>query len=100
MIERADSLRELSRLINFTVPSNLYTVTEARDAQRRVVQAAEDRVRALINEQIDAWLKAEPEYRDKHRANMVDEWAGLTGGLGHLRTWAQRQLNTAEQNRL
>lgn len=100
MIERADSLREVSRLTGIAVPSSLYTAMEARDAQRRVVQAAEDRAKALINEQIDAWLKAEPEYRGKHRANMIDEWAGLTGGLGHLRTWAQRQLNTAEQNRV
>jgi hypothetical protein len=100
MIERADSLREISRLSITTVPSNLYTVMEARDAQRRIVQAAEDRAKALINEQIAAWLKAEPEYREKHRSYMVEEWSGMSGALGHLRTWAQRQFNIAEQNRL
>jgi hypothetical protein len=100
MIERADSLREICRLAFTTIPSSLYTVMEARDAQRRITQTAEDRAKAVINEQIAAWLKAEPEYREKHRAAMTDDWAGLTGALGHLRTWAQRQLNVAEQNRL
>jgi hypothetical protein len=100
MIERADSLREVSRLASLSVPSKLFTTTEARDAQRRVVQAAEDRAKALIGDQIDAWLRAEPEYRDKHRASIFDEWSTLSGGLGHLRGWAQRQFSTAEQNRL
>ena len=100
MIERADSLREVSRLSSTTVPSSLYTTMEARDAQRHVVQAAEDRAKALINDQIGGWLKAEPEYREKHRANMFEEWSGMSGTLGHLRTWAQRQFNTAEQNRI
>lgn len=97
MIERADSLREVSRLSTLSAPSSLYTVMEARDAQRNVLLAAEDRAKTLIKEQIDAWLKAEPEYRDKHRSQMNDEWANLTGGLGQLRAWALRQINAADQ---
>ena len=61
MIERIDSLREISRLSLITLPSSLYAVTEARDAQRRAVQAADDRAKAVINDRIDRWLKAEPD---------------------------------------
>ena len=61
MIERADSLREVSRLSLITLPSSLYAVTEANDAQRRAVQAADDRAKALINDRIDRWLKAGPD---------------------------------------
>lgn len=100
MIQRADTLREVSRLANFMLPSALYVVTEARNAQRRVIDTAVDRAKELINEQIEVWSKAEPEYRGKHRAAMYEDWTHLTGNLGHLRTWAQRQFTTAEQNRL
>lgn len=100
MIERADSLREVVRLASLSIPSSLYSEMPARDAQRKVLQAAENRAKTLIKEHIDAWLKAEPEFREKHRARMDDEWTSLTGVLGHLRPWAVRQLTTADQNQM
>ena len=57
MIERADSLREVSRLSLITLPSSLYAVTEARDAQPRVVPAADDCAKALINDRIEDGLR-------------------------------------------
>lgn len=100
MIERADSLRELSRLAGLSVPSRLFSELPALDAQRKVALAAENRAKTLIGEHINAWLKAEPEFREKHRIRMDDEWASLTGHLGHLRPWALRQLTIAEQNQM
>jgi hypothetical protein len=100
MIERADSLREVVRLASLSIPSSLYSEMPARDAQRKVLQAAENRAKTLIKEHIDAWLKAEPEFREKYRARMDDEWTSLTGVLGHLRPWAVRQLTTADQNQM
>ncbi|HQR03776.1 MAG: hypothetical protein JSR19_05990 [Proteobacteria bacterium] len=98
MIERADTLREISRLAHLPVPASLYDVLEARDIHRRLQLSAEQRARQLINDQIAAWLRAEQERRAKLRGQMLEDWSNLTGPLGHLRTWAQRQLTTAEQN--
>lgn len=96
-IIRADTLREISRLANMNLPANLYDSNEARDAQRHVVLMAEERARELIKQQIDNCLRAEPDHRDKLRNHMDEDWRNLTGPLGHLRTWAQRQLAIAEQ---
>jgi hypothetical protein len=97
-IERADTLREISRLAtSITLP---YSITEdyaARDAMRLVQTRAADRARELIEEQIQNYARAEKNYRTKHKRAMLDTWANLTGPLSHLRTWAQSKLLAAEQ---
>jgi hypothetical protein len=96
-ITRADTLREVSRLATIAVPANLYDSNEARDAQRHVLLMAEERARDIIKQQIDNCLRADPDHRTKLRSQMDEDWRNLTGTLGHLRTWAQRQLAIAEQ---
>jgi hypothetical protein len=98
LIQRADSLREIARLITISIPYKLSNEFEARDLQRKVVQMAEQRARELIAEQIETYIRGEPSFRDKMRSKMRDDWGNLTGALGHLRTWAQNRLNVAEQN--
>ena len=98
LIQRADSLREVGRLQNITIPYKLSHEFEARDLQRKVQQLAEQRARELVTEQIDVYLRGEPGFREKMRSQMRDDWANLTGPLGHLRAWAQSRLNVAEQN--
>lgn len=97
-IERADSLRELSRLAtSITLPYAIAEDYTARDALRLVQTRAEDRARELIQDQIQNFVRAEELQREKHRRAMLDAWANLTGPLGHLRTWAQSKLVVAEQ---
>ena len=97
-LERADTLREVSRLAtSITLP---YTIAEdyaARDALRLVQLRAEDRARELIQEQIQNFARAEENLLEKQKRTMLDAWANLTGPLGHLRTWAQSKLTAAEQ---
>jgi hypothetical protein len=97
-IERADTLREVSRLMSsITLP---YAVSEdytARDALRMVQLRAEDRARELIQDQIQNFSRAEDIQREKQKRSMLDAWANLVGPLGHLRTWAQSKLTVAEQ---
>ena len=69
----------------------------ARDALRLVQTRAEDRARELIQEQIQNFVRAEENQREKHRRAMLDAWANLTGPLAHLRNWAQSKLIVAEQ---
>ena len=99
-VERADTLREVSRLAtSMTMP---YAITEdytARDALRLVQMRAEDRARELIQEQIQNFVRAEENQREKQRRAMLDAWANLTGPLAHLRTWAQSKLIVADQQR-
>lgn len=97
-IERADTLREVSRLATSLVLP--YAISEdytARDALRLVETRAEDRARELILEQISGFSRAEQDQREKLKRAIVDAWANLTGPLGHLRTWAQSKLTAAEQ---
>lgn len=98
LIQRADSLREVARLSNVTLPYRVSGEYEARDLLRRVVQAAEERARDLIIEQIENLVRAEGDFRDKLRGKMREDWANLTGALAHLRTWANNRLTAAEQN--
>lgn len=98
LIQRADSLREISRLITISIPYKLSNEFEARDLQRKIIQVAEQRARELIAEQIDTFIRGESSFRDKMRSKMREDWSNLTGALGHLRTWAQNRLNVAEQN--
>ena len=98
LIERADTLREVSRLaILITVPFSLIEEDSARDGLRLVQTRAEDRARELIQEQLQHFTRAEENQRDKLKRSMQDAWTNLTGPLGHLRTWAQSKLVTAEQ---
>lgn len=98
-IRRADTLREVARLANLPLPYRIAGELESRDLQRRVMQVAEQRAREIIQEQIDGYLRVEREYRDKWKAKLTEDWANLTGPLGHLRAWAQNKLNVAEQTR-
>ncbi len=99
LIQRADSLRELSRLATIPLPYRLAEDYPARDAQRHVTQAAEERAREIIHDQIDRCLRAEPERRDILKSKLAEDWANLTGVLGHLRAWAQGKLASAQQLR-
>jgi len=97
-LERADTLREVSRLgTSITLPYTLTEDSTARDALRLLQTRAEDRARELIREQIKDFTRAEENQRDKKKRAMLDTWSALTGPLGHLRTWAQSKLSVAEQ---
>jgi hypothetical protein len=97
-IRRADTLREVARLASISVPYKLSNEYEAKDFQRRVSMTAEERARELIAAQVAEFIRAEGDFRDKLRGKMRDDWANLTGQLGHLRSWANNRLNSAEQN--
>src|SRR5512135_849894 len=81
LIRRADSLREISRLAALSAPYRIAGELETRDILRRVSLAAEERAREIIQEQIDGYLRAEPDYRQKFKGKMHDDWANLTGPL-------------------
>lgn len=98
LIQRADSLREVSRLASMSLPYALSEEMSARDAIRQVQTCAEDKARELITEQIHAFIRAEETNRPKVRRAIIDAWANLTGPLGHLRPWAQSKLAVAEQS--
>jgi hypothetical protein len=98
LIRRADSLREVARLASVALPYKLANEFEARDHQRRVSLTAEERARELITEQVDLFARSDGEFREKLRLKMRDDWANLTGALGHLRSWANSRLQVAEQN--
>lgn len=98
LIRRADTLREIARLANIAIPYKLASEYEARDHQRRVGLIADERARELITEQVDLYARSDGEFRDKLRLKMRDDWANLTGPLGHLRSWANSRLQVAEQN--
>lgn len=97
-IERADTLREVSRLATLIVlPYVLAEDYNARDALRLVETRAQDRARELIQDQIQNFARAEENQREKQKRAMLDAWSNLTGPLSHLRTWAQSRLAVAEQ---
>lgn len=97
-IERADSLREISRLASsVTLPFSISADYAARDAVRLMQTRAEERARELIQEQIQNFTRAEENLRDKQKRAMLDAWTNLTGSLAHLRAWAQGKLVAAEQ---
>lgn len=97
-IERADNLREVSRLATLTtLPYSLSDEESARDSLRLVQMRAEDRARELIQEQLQGFNRADESQRDKLKRAMFDAWTNLTGPLGHLRAWAQSKLAAAEQ---
>ena len=98
LIERSDTLREVSRLATLlTLPYAISEDYTARDSLRAVQTRAEDRARELIQDQIQNFSHAEDNLREKQKRAMLDSWANLTGSLSHLRTWAQSRLNVAEQ---
>jgi hypothetical protein len=100
-IERADSLREVSRLAtSLSLPYSITDDYTARDALRLVQTRAEGRARELIQEQIQNFSRAEEAHREKQKRAMLDSWANLTGPLSHLRVWAQNRLTAAEQQNL
>lgn len=98
LIERADTLREVSRLASsLALPYALSASDAARDSLRLLHTRAEDRARELIQEQLQQYLRADENHREKQTRAMLDAWASLTGPLGHLRTWAQNKLQAARQ---
>lgn len=98
LVQRADSLRELARLAATALPYRIANEMEAREAQRRLLLATEDRAKELILEHVAAFVKAEEDHRVGLRNKMVEDWANLTGPLAHLRTWAKGRLTLAEQS--
>jgi hypothetical protein len=98
LIRRADTLREVGRLANVSVPYKLSNTYEARDIQRRVVLTAEERARELIVEQIELFKRTDGDFQEKLRGKMREDWANLTGLLAHLRSWANNRFNAAEQS--
>lgn len=98
LIERADTLREVSRLAaSINLPYSLTADDLARDSLRQLQMRGETRAREIIEEQLQQFVRAEEGLREKYRRAMLDSWTNLTGSLGHLRPWAQRKLATAEQ---
>lgn len=97
LIQRADTLRELARLANIPLPYKLAEQHEAKDLQRHLRLAAETRARDLIQERIDACMRADPDHREKLKSQMFEDWNNLTGQLGHLRPWAKIRFDQAEQ---
>lgn len=98
LLQRADTLREVARLARISIPYKIADTIEGRDIQRRVVVVAEDRARELIQAQIGNAMKVEAESRGTLKSKMAEDWANLTGVLGHLRTWAKNKLLVAEQS--
>lgn len=97
-IERADNLREVSRMATSVhLPYTLSADDGSRDSLRLLQTRAEGRARELIQEQLHNLARADESQREKHRRTMLDAWTNLTGPLGHLRTWAQSKLLAAEQ---
>ena len=98
LVQRADTLRELARLAATTLPDKIANEMDAREAQRRLVLATEDRAKELIVEQLAAYAKAAEANRVGHKNKMAEDWSNLTGPLGHLRNWANSRLTMAEQS--
>lgn len=97
LIERADTLREISRLATLvTVPYGIADNFSALDALRMVQMRAEERARELITEDIQNFTRGDEHLRGKLKRKMFDTWTNLTGPLGHLRPWAQSKLTAAE----
>ena len=100
-IQRADSLREVVRLVSMIrLPYSLGEESAARDALHQLTLRGEDRVRELIRLQLQNYSRVEPYLRDKWRRNLFASWSHLTGPFAHLRTWAQTQLTLVEQQLL
>lgn len=98
LIERADTLREISRLATLiSLPFSLTDDDTARDGLRLVQTRAEDRARELILEQLQNYSRAEKYQHEKLKRSMLDSWTSLTGPLGHLRTWAYNKLQALEE---
>lgn len=98
LLQRADSLRELARLASAQVPYKIANEIEARDAERRLLLATEDRAKEVIRNQIGHFLKADADHRVGLKSKMLEEWGNLTGPLAHLRIWAKGKLTLAEQS--
>lgn len=97
LIERADSLREVSRLAtSVSVPYFVGDNFIALDAARMVQLRAEEKARELITADIQHFVRGDGHVRGKLKRAMFDAWANLTGPLSHLRPWAQSKLTAAE----
>lgn len=96
LLQRADSLREIARLAALSIPFRVSNEYEARDAHRRLVQAAEERAKELIADQIAAMVRADEGQQRSLKNRMADDWSNLTGVLGHLRRWATLKLAAAD----
>lgn len=95
-IQRADTLREVSRLASVSIPFPLTEETAAIDARAQVRRTAEERARELIDVLLDQLVKSEPLMRDKIRRAIDEEFLQLTGPLNGLRTWAHGRLAAVE----
>ena len=97
LIQRADALRELTRLSGIALPYALAEDFGSRDAQRRVAIMAEDRAKEIIEWQIEQYQRAEQDRKEILERKMLEEWSNLTGPLSHLRHLAQSKLLASQQ---
>lgn len=97
MLVRADSMREINRIANQPLPPELFNSEYAIDIRQQLVAVAEERVRDRVHEQLAAWIKAEPEFRDKLRAHFDADWTNLNGALAPMRVWAVTRLQAVQQ---
>lgn len=96
-IQRADTLREISRLATIPMPFTLSEETGALDARRQLRRVAEDRAREVLEGMFDQLIKAEPHARHRIRHALDEEFMQLTGPLNELRVWAQARRLAVEQ---
>jgi hypothetical protein len=97
LLQRADSLREVVRLVGLSIPFRISNEYEARDAHRRLVLSAEERAKELIMDQIAALIRADESQRQSVKNRIADDWSNLTGTLGHLRRWAMAKMAGADR---
>jgi len=97
LIQRADSLREIARLAAMSLPYKIAGEFEAREAQRRLLLLAEDRAKEVIQDQIATIFKVDASHRLSVQNKVNEDWANLSGPLGHLRNWAKLKLTAAAQ---
>lgn len=97
LIIRSETLRDVSRWAVLYVPTEIAEEYEVRGALERLVDIAEARAKEIILGEIEICLKADDPVRSRMLRQVADEWAKLRGPLRHLRAWAQKTVETRQQ---